>query len=286
MIGYLLILAHAVLTLGESVCVRAYAKKHGSGGMLMNAIIALVATLFFVITDGDGFYAPAEMFPLAIINAFLYCAGFYCTFAAFKCGPFGLTRLIGNFSLTFTIFYGIFFLNEKPKIATYIGIAMIFAAMVLINYTKKGEHEKGVSLKWFALSMISLAANGFSGVLTKMQQIRFDNTCSSEFQIVSIGGSFLLLTAIGLVIDRDRLGYVLKRGSIYGAGAGALNGARNFLTLIIYTLLPLSIISPMKTGLGMIGSFVLALCIYKEKYTKKQIVGVLFGAFAVILLTF
>jgi len=285
MIGYLLILVHAVLTLGESVCVRAYARKQGSGGMLMNAIIALVSALFFVITDMDGFHAPVEMFPLAVINAFLYGAGFYCTFAAFECGPFGLTRLIGNFSLTFTIFYGIFFLNEEPKIATYLGIAMIFAAMVLINYKKKGENEMGISLKWFILSMISLAANGFSGVLTKMQQIRFDNTCSSEFQVVSIGGSFVILAIIGFILDRDKLGYVLKRGSIYGIGAGTLNGAKNFLTLVIYTLLPLSIISPMKTGLGMIGSFVLALCIYKEKYTRKQIIGVVVGALAVILLT-
>ena len=285
MLGYILILVHTVLTIGESVFVRAYAKKHGSGGMLMNAIIALIATLFFVITDTDGFHAPAEMLPLAIINAFLYGAGFYCIYAAFKCGPYGLTRLIVNFSLIFTIFYGIFFLNEQPKTVTYIGIALILVAMVLINYKKKGEDEMGISLKWFVLSTITLAANGFSGVLTKMQQIRFDNTCSSEFQIVSIGGAFVFLAIIGLIIDRDKLSYVVKHGSLYGIASGTLNGARNFLTLVIYTLLPLSIISPMKTGLGMIGTFILALCIYNEKYTKKQIVGVAFGVLAVILLT-
>jgi multidrug transporter EmrE-like cation transporter len=48
---------------------------------------------------------------------------------------------------------------------------------------------------------------------------------------------------------------------------------------------PLSVISPMKTGVGMIGSFALAICVYKERYTKKQIVGVIIGAVAVILLT-
>ncbi len=137
MLGYLLILLYTLLNLSESVFVRTYAKKHGSGGMLMNAIIALFAALFFLITDKDGFHAPPEMIPLALINAFLFAAGFYCTFAAYKCGPYGLTRLIGNFALIFTIFYGIFFLNEEPKITTYIGTAMIFAAMVLINYTKK-----------------------------------------------------------------------------------------------------------------------------------------------------
>ena len=284
--GYLLIIVYTLLNLGESVFVRTYAKKHGSGGMLMNAIVALFATLFFVITDADGFHAPAEMIPLAILNAFLFGAGFYCTFVAYKCGPYGLTRLIGNFSLIFTIFYGIFFLNEQPKIATYIGIVMIFAAMVLINYKKKGEDEMGISLKWFILVMISMVANGFIGVFTRMQQIRFNDTCSSEFQIISIGGSFILLAIIGLILDRDKLPYFLKHGSIYGVGAGIFNGAKNFLTLVIYTLLPLSIVSPMKTGLGMLATFALALCIYKEKYAKKQIIGVILGVVAVILLAF
>ena len=284
MIGYLLIVVYTLLNLSESVFVRTYAKKHGSGGMLMNAIVALFATLFFVITDADGFHAPIEMLPLAILNAFLFGAGFYCTFAAYKCGPYGLTRLIGNFALLFTIFYGIFFLKEQPKIVTYIGIVMIFAAMVLINYKKKGEDEMGISLKWLILVTISLIATGFIGIFTKMQQLRFDGACDSEFQIISIGGSFVLLAIIGLILDRDKLPYFLKHGSIYGVGAGICNGAKNFLTLVIYTLLPLSIIAPMKTGLGMIATFALALCIYKERYTKKQIIGVVLGVVAVILL--
>ncbi len=284
MLGYLLILVFTLLNLGESVFVRTYAKRHGSGGMLMNAIVALFAALFFLVTDKDGFHAPPEMIPLAVLNAFLFAAGFYCTFAAYKCGPYGLTRLIGNFSLLFSIFYGIFFLNEVPKITTYIGIAMIVCAMVLINYQKRAEDEKGFSIKWFIHMMISLVANGFIAILTRMQQIRFNDTCSEEFQIISIGGSFILLAILGLILDRKKLPYFLKHGTVYGIGAGICNGAKNFLSLLIYLLLPLSIISPMETGLGMIATFVLALCVYKEKYSKKQIVGVILGTLAVLLL--
>ena len=282
--GYLLIIVYTFLNLGESVFVRTYAKKHGSGGMLMNAIVALFATLFFFVTDSDGFHAPLQMLPIAILNAFLFGAGFYCTFAAYKCGPFGLTRLIGNFALLFTIFYGIFFLDETPGWTTYIGIVMIFTAMMLINYKKKGDDEVGISLKWFILVTISLVANGLIGVLTKMQQLRFEGRCDAEFQIISIGGSFILLAVIGLILDRDKLTYFLKHGTLFGVGAGICNGAKNFLTLVIYTLLPLSIISPMKTGLGMIGTFALALCVYKESYTKRQLIGVGLGVAAVILL--
>ena len=283
MLGFLLMVAFTLFNLGESVLVRGYAKKHGSGGMFMNAIIALFSAVFFLITDKGGFYAPAEMIPFAVINAFLFGAGFYFTFVAFQCGPFGLTRLISGFGLLFSIFYGIFFLDEAPKITTYIGIVAIF--MVLINYSKGGNEDgKGVSLKWFICMMISLFANGFIGILTKMQQIRFDNACSNEFQMISIGGSFVLLAVLGIILDRQRLPYIVKHGTLYGVGAGICNGAKNFLMLITYTLLPLSIISPTQTGLGMLVTFLMAFLVYKEKYTRRQLVGVALGVAAVILL--
>lgn len=287
MLGYLLIVVFTLLNLFESVAVRTYAKRHGSGGMLMNAIVALFAALFFLVTDTGGFYAPKEMIPLAMINACLFGAGFYFTFISYRIGPYGLTRLISSFSLLFSIFYGILFLNETPGITTYIGIAAIVIAMVLINYQKKGgDEEKGISLKWLICITISTVANGFIAILTRMQQIRFDNACSNEFQFISIGGSFLLLAVLGIIIDRDKLPYIIKHGTLYGLAAGIFNGAKNFLTLVIYTLLPLSILSPMKTGLNMIATFILALWFYKEKYTKLQWIGVFLGVAAVILLAF
>ena len=303
LLGYLLILVVAVLNLGESMAVKAYAKRYGSGGMLMNAVIALFAALFFLVSDflkpeTRGLYFPAEMLPLALINCCLFAAGFYFAFLAFKIGPYGLTRLIASFSLLFTIFYGIFFLNEKTTALTYIGITMIFAAMVLINYKRpaakpasgksvneaSAAEENGVSLKWLIYLLITVFSNGFIGILTRMQQIRFENACSNEFQIISIGGSFILLAVIGVIIDRDKLGAVAKNGLLYGLGAGLCNGAKNFTTLAIYLCLPLSVISPTSTGVGMISAFLVAILFYKEKYTTMQKIGVLLGALAVVLL--
>ena len=287
-VGYLLIVVFTLLNLAESIFVKTYAKRHGSGGMLMNAIIALFASSFFLITDEGGFYAPTEMLPYAIINALLFAAGFYSAFVAFKIGPYGLTRLISNFSLTFSIFYGIFFLDEPTTAFTYVGIALIFVAMFLINYKGKSagaSEEGGISLKWFIYIVITVFSNGFLAIITRMQQIKFDNACSNEFQFISIGGSFLILATIGLITDRKRLGPILKHGTLYGIGAGICNGAKNFVTLAIYLYLPLSTVSPLKTSLGMIAAFVVSLIFYKEKYSKRQMIGVLCGVIAVIMLT-
>ena len=286
MIGYILIVLFTLINLGESVIVRTYGRKHGSGGLILSAITSLFASVFFLVTDKGGFYAPTEMIWLAVINACLIGAGFYGTFAAYQNGPYGLTRLVSGFYLLFTIFYGIVFLKESTTVMTYIGIAMVIAAMVLINYKKSDEKsEKRGSLKWLFWVLASTVANGFIGIITRYQQIRFEDACSNEFQFVSFLGGFVLLALIGLVVDKDKLGRVIKTGSLYGFGAGILNGAKNFLTLVIYLYLPLSIVSPLKMGLSLVGSFAVAFLMYKERYTKKQLLGVAIGAAAIIILT-
>ena len=286
MIGYLLILLFTILNLGESIAVKEYAKRHGSGGMLMNAVIALFSALFFLVTDKGGFYVPEGMLPFALINVCLYAAGFYLTYIAFRIGPYGLTSLISRFSLAITAFYGIIFLKEPISVLTCVGFALIACAMFLIN--RRGKSDSGedgcISAKWLICILTSVVANGFIVILTRMQQIRWNDACSNEFQVVSIGGCFILLTILGLITDRDKLSAVLKRGSLYGAAAGIFNGAKNFTTLAIYLYLPISIVGSLQTGLGMVVAYLAAILIYKEKYTLYQKLGVLAGALAVVLL--
>ena len=289
-IGYLLILVFALFNIAESVIVKSYANRYKSGGMIMNAMIALFAFLFFVITDivsTDGFYFPSGMIPLGLINCTLYAIGFYSMFLAFQVGPYGLSRLIANFSLLFSVFYGIVILHESTTVFTYIGIVLIFAALFLMNYigAAKGDEERRISLKWIACIAATVISNGFIAILGRMQQIRFDNACTNEFQMISIGGSFVLLAVIGLIIDRDKLKSVLTHGTLYGVCAGIANGAKNLISLAVFLFVPMSSASPMKIGVGIALTFIASKLLYKEKYTVTQIIGVICGAVAVLLLS-
>ena len=292
MLGYLLVLLVVALNMGESIAVKAYAKKYNSGGFIMNAIIALFACAFFVVKvliSGDGFNFLGAMIPYALVNSLFYFCGFYLAYVAFKIGPFGLTRLVASFSLMMPIFYGIFFLNEPTNVFTYLGIALIVAAMVMMNYKGKSATDKKqegtVSLKWLVCIILSTVSNGFISIMTKMQQVKFNDVCSEEFQIISIGGSFIFLAIIGLISDRKNLTYVLKNGTLYGALSGVFNGAKNFIILFIYELLPISIVSPLKAGLAIIASYLLSVIAYKEKYSVMQKIGVACGGAAVVILT-
>jgi len=282
LVGYLLILLWLVLNLSESLVVRRYATHHSSGGMLMNGVICLFACVFFLLTDKDGFSMPLELLPYGIVSMICYAAGFYSMLLAYRFGSFGLTSLLAKFSLLFPIVYGIFFLNEGSSWLTWVGLAVIAISTVLLKPEEKSGEKHTSLVKWIIALTVTVVSNGFISILTRMQQIRFDNATSNEFLVLSTGGAALFLIAFGLISEGCSLKDFLKHGIGYGAAAGLFNGGKNLTLIFIYLFLPISVVSPVKAALGTVLTFIAATLLYKEKYSLKQKIGVVLGALAVV----
>ena len=283
LIGYLLILVFLFTNLLEGIVVKRYAARHQSGGMMMNGVICFFACIFFLLTDTDGFSMPLELLPYGIASMLCYAAGFYSMFLAYKYGPFGLTALLAKLSLFFPVLYGIFVLKEETKWLTCVGFVVMIVSTILLTYDKKEKTpEKAFSIKWLIAVTVTVVSNGCISILTKIQQVRFDNAVSNEFLVLSLGGATVFLLGCGLITEREKVSTFLKSGIGYGAAAGLLNGAKNLTTIFIYLFLPLSIVSPVKSCLGTILTFLVATLFYKEKYTTTQKIGVLLGAIAVV----
>ena len=102
--------------------------------------------------------------------------------------------------------------------------------------------------------------------------------------IITLGFSAVMLFIIGVIKDgRDTI-YIFKHGSLYSSLAGISNGATNFLGLALNMLMVISLASPVKAGTKIIFSFIVSKLIFKEKFLKRQVAGVLIGAVALVLL--
>ena len=283
--GILLLFINQVVYQGYGAVTRHYSRKHGSGGLFFNAIVCLFSMMFFVITDNDGFNFSGELFIYGSISVIMFVAGFYSMFLALRIGSYAISILLSSFAGVIAIVYGIVFLNEPATLKTYLGILLSFVSVVLMNTVKKGSEEsKGFSAKWFICILITVLANGFIAVLSRMQQIRFNNQCDNEFMIISLGGAFLLLLIYALVKERNNMASVLKHGGLYGAAAGTLNGLMNFVQLLSYLYLPISAVTSIKTGLATVCSFAVSRIAYKEKFSVAQIFGAVVGVVALLLL--
>lgn len=283
MLAILLVIISCSTSLVEGILIKKYNSRHTKGGFIFTAMVSLFSMLFFVITDKGGFDFSSEMLPYGIISGVFYCVASLLTFVALGCGPFTLSMLILSYSGLLPIGYGIFFLKDEVTAPMVIGIILIFVSLFL-NRGEKREGDKKASLKWLICIGISFIGSGMVSIIQKMQQLRFENSVNNEYMIITLGFSALVLFTVGFIKDHKNALYIFRYGGIYSSLAGISNGATNFLTIAVNMLLPISIASPIRAGTKVVLSFIVSLLLFKEKFKKRQIVGVIVGAVAIILL--
>ena len=272
------------LGLLEGIFIKQYNKRHDKGGFIFTALVSLFSMLVFIFTDTGGFNFPPTLWIYGTISGIMYCSASILTFVALGCGSFAMSMLILSYGMVFSIGYGLFFLGEEANVFTYIGLVLILLSLYLTRAKSEESEKKRITLKWVICIGLSVIGSGMFGVLGRMQQIVFDNQCTNEFMIITLGFSALVLFVVGLIKDSKDLGYILKHGGIPASLAGCANGANNLLGLALNLMMPLSINAPIKAGVKVIASFAISIFMFKERFEVRQIVGVVFGAVALVLL--
>ena len=285
----LYLLIYATAHQGEVMLVRRYGKKHGEGGMLFNGVICLFAMIFFLLTDSDGFHFVPDLWVYGIANAILYAAGFYYAYVAYGTGNYFLTQTITSMQFMIPIIYGLAFLREPANWLTYASLGFSLASVALMCYARweKSDQSKAggsVSAKWLIATLITLFSNGLISVLAKMQQTRFEKLHSNEYMVITLAGAFLSLLLMGVVIEKKSIKNTFKQGIVYGMGAGLLNGLKNALNLLLIAMVPLSVLTPVRKGVGIVFAFLVSFLLYKERYTKLHYLSILLSVIAIVLM--
>jgi len=267
----------------EGTSIKKYNTKYSNGGFIFIAIVSLFSMLFFVITDKNGLDFSPEIIPYAIAAGIFYSSSSFLTFMAFSCGSFVISNLVLSYGLIFTIGFGVFILKEEISVFTYIGFIIMMVSLYLSRGTQKEDGIK-FSAKWLVCIVLAAFGSGMFAVTQKIQQLAFDNLCTNEFMVIALGFSAITLFIIGLKKDGKNLKHILKNGFPYASIAGVSNGLTNALSLYVYTLIPISIVTPTSAGIKIIVSFIISKLIFKENFVKRQIASVILGTAAVIFL--
>lgn len=164
---------------------------------------------------------------------------------------------------------------------------MILLSSYLINYHKDAEkvRKKKISLKWIISVLFILVSNSAITIIGKMQYEACGDTYKNEFLILSLVGSTVILFLMGMILERDSFKIVMRKGLPYGAVAGICNGICNLLALVTYNYLPISVASPIRSGFSIVISFLLSIFLYKEALSRRQLIGVVLGGIAVVLMS-
>lgn len=268
----------------EGILIRKHNSEYAQGGFLFTALVSLFAMLFFLLSDRNGLQFCAQILPYSLIAGICYCTASFLTFVALGCGSFVLSNLFLSYALLFSIGYGIFFLKEPVTPFTVTGTLLLLVSIFFVRNEEAKNDRRGVSIKWLVCILLSCIGAGMLGVLQKMQQVRFSAAYDNEFMAATLAFSALCLFVAGLITEGRPTGHIFSRGGLYAVAAGLSNGTANLLNLIVNTMLPLSVAAPLRSGIKILFSVALARIVFREKLSVRQIVGVLTGMAALILL--
>lgn len=279
--AYLLIVINVFAGLAEGIFIKKYNSKHAHGGFVFTGITSLFAMLYFVLTDTGAFVVTPAIVPYAVISGVLYCVASVLTYFALSCGSFAMSMLVLSYSIVFSICYGILFLDEAVTAFSVVGFVLLLISLFLTRGSSIGGR---ISVKWIIFIVLSTVASGLFSIIIRIQQIRFDSAYDNECMALCLGLSTVFLFAVGVFTEGKHMKEIIKYGVPYAMGAGLINGFRNMLSIVVYTMLPISLSSALTSGIKTVVSFVVSALLFKEHFLKRQVVGVIVGALALVFL--
>lgn len=273
-----------------SVAQKSYGNKITNGGFSFSAAVIFFQIVFFAVSgyiiEGSLDFTNTAILPYALIFGICFGTAVVFDTLAVLSGPLSITTLFISFSLLIPTFYGIIFNSELPGLFFYIGLAFLIVSLVAVNLKKKGAKEKKTSVKWFIFTMLGFLGNGGCTVSQTAQQKAFNGAYKSELMIIALAFAFIAIIIVAFITEKRSIWRNLKVGLPFHLLYAVSNGFVNLFVMMLTggNLLPVSVIFPTISAGGILGSALLAMIAYKEKLTKLQIAGIIFGAVAGVFL--
>ena len=287
----LLVFSLSACTFGNVV--RKFYVSRGSNlhtaGFLYTAITSLVAALTLIIINGFG---DASGFTVWLGIAFGALTAFQSitNIIALHTGPLSYTTVIISFSTLISALSGLLFFDESIAVSQIIGIALMLVSFVLA--VNKDGGEKRASAVWLITCILAFFSTGFIGVLQKVHQNTEYKGEIGAFLVVAFFTSAVISFAVMAVLSKKERAFYkeIPKGSLLylllgcmaiGGICAALNNKWN---LYLSGVIDSAVFFPVVNGGGLVLTTLAALLVFKEKLTRKQWVGLIFGIDSVIFL--
>ncbi len=254
----------------------------GKGVFLFSTLSRIAGVLFFIMTAGSLSF-DWKILPYSIAFGLFYGVGVIFNFLSIGCGPLSLTSLITSYSLMLPTAYGLFFLQDPISVGLIPGLILLLISLFLIN-KKSNTDSTPVSLKWGVFVALAFLGNGICSIVQSMQQRTFDGAYKNEFMIVALVFFVLMTGIITLWTERKVFVSCTKKGWIPAMICGFANALMNLLVMILQHRMSVSVLFPLMSSGSLILTFFLSKYLYKEKLSKRQLLGFFLGVCSVIFL--
>lgn len=247
---------------------------------LIGTCITFFALVYFSVVS-DLSYIPSGMLSYCLALSVCFAIATVTCVMAIDCGSMALTNLVLAYSRAIPILYSIFFLGDKLNCFQATGLLCLCLSMIFTYYKRDGG---GISLKWVIYAVLLFLSNGMCAVTMRSQQVKFGTETDGVFMVISLIFATLILLVAAIIRERREFKTVLRYGVGWCGLCGASNGIANYFGLICLARLPGVVYYPVTAAGDLILTFVFSVALFREKFSKNQIVGFIFGVLSMILI--
>lgn len=281
--------------LGGSIAKKYYTDKTTTlaGGFVFNAVSCLSAAVMLLCWGGFGTSSVFTIVFGVFFGAVTALQGI-TNIAALQVGPMSYTSVIISFSTLISALSGAMFFNESLSWAHILGIALMLASFTLA--AKSDNDEKKANVKWLFLCLIAFAATGGIGIMQKVHQSSEYRSELNAFLIIAFISSAIFCSIFASLLKRRecRLADAKEKGNkskkpfwlLLGIMlvSGASVAVNNKFNLYLSGVMDSAVFFPIVNGGGLVLTTFAAVLLFREKLSKKQWVGVVFGIASVVFL--
>lgn len=277
----LLILVILLMTL-QNIAQKIYTLKYPHGGAYFySCICCMGAALFFTLSGGSLVFSTLYL-PYSIAFAAAYGTSMVFSLLSVKYGSMAMTALVMSYSLIIPALFGIVMYNEPVSLYLIIGFILLCVSLALIR--DRDSEKISINIKWVVCAFLAFLGNGFCSVIQQIQQKTFDGKFKSEFMISAFVIIISILIVLLFIYERKNILSMLKKGPVIPFASGVANGSMNLAVMCLVLLIPSSVAFPLISAGCIIATAIVSTCVYKERFSKKQILGLILGIVSIIFM--
>lgn len=282
---YILILLMGILASSKMSFQTAFSKRNVKNSMdaiCFNIFVFITATIIFI---PKIFGCSPAVWIYATISAI--CTVAYQLFytKALSIGNVSMTVIIVNFGMVINVLVSYLFFDEPVSFIRLIAICMTVMSFIICNVGKK---TNGVELKWLIFTLLSMVTSSGGSIV---QKFLGESRYSGENQAY-VSCLYLVATVISIIIflivrNKEKRSFKIGFATIkYAVMVGLTLGL--YQAVFTYGLAHIdgTFLFPAQTGATIVLSTISGMVIFKDKFTKKQLIGSILGIISLVLMSF